>query len=140
LAARRSAAYNRGSGRRDMAIRGLDHINISTAKLAETKAFFVEVLGLEEGWRPQIAFDGAWLYAEGKALVHLAEVAEPPGPSRGSALDHFAFAIDDYDEVVRRLDARGIRYQATGFPETGVRQLFLVELNGAVIELNCRPG
>ncbi|MDB5493003.1 MAG: glyoxalase/bleomycin resistance protein/dioxygenase [Phenylobacterium sp.] len=121
-------------------IRGLDHVNISTAKLAETKAFFIEVLGLEEGWRPPLSFDGAWLYAGGRDVVHLAEQDEAPRPSRGSSLDHFAFAIDDYDEAVRRLEAAGVPYRRLEAPAGGIRQLFIADLNGTTIELNWRPG
>lgn len=119
-------------------IRGLDHVNIATAKLAETKDFFVEVLGLKEGWRPKVASGGAWLYAGDQALVHLLEQREPPQPSRGSAIDHFAFAIDDYDEAVRRLEARGVSYEAFALPDGGIRQLVVTDLNGVRIELNCR--
>jgi catechol 2,3-dioxygenase-like lactoylglutathione lyase family enzyme len=78
-----------------VAVTGLDHINISTANLEETQAFFVEVLGLEVGWRPAFGFPGAWLYSDGKDLVHLVEVAAKPAPSRGSALDHYASANAD---------------------------------------------
>jgi catechol 2,3-dioxygenase-like lactoylglutathione lyase family enzyme len=121
-----------------MAVRGLDHVNISTANLAGTRDFFVEVLGFEVGWRPDFAFPGAWLYSEGKDLVHLVEVKDKPAPSRGSALDHFAFAIDDYDEAKRRLDAHGVRYRETEAPNAPIRQFFIVDLNGVTIELNCR--
>ena len=121
-----------------MLIKGLDHINISTANLAETQAFFIEVLGLEIGWRPDFGVGGAWLYADGKDLVHLVEVAEKPAASRGSALDHFAFAIDDYDEAKRRLDARGVQYRELTAPGAPIRQFFFVDLNGVTIELNCR--
>jgi catechol 2,3-dioxygenase-like lactoylglutathione lyase family enzyme len=121
-----------------MAIKGLDHVNISTRDVKGTRDFFVEVLGFEEGWRPELAFDGAWLYANGKDLVHIAEVQTDPRPSRGSALDHFAFAIDDYEGIKSRLDARGIQYRALEVPGAPIRQLFFTDLNGAVIELNCR--
>jgi catechol 2,3-dioxygenase-like lactoylglutathione lyase family enzyme len=123
-----------------MAIRGLDHVNISTAKLAETRAFFIEVLGLEEGWRPPFPFDGAWLYAGGRDVVHLAEVSGERQPSRAAALDHFAFEIDDFDDARQRLDAAGIAYRASESPAGGIRQLFLTELNGATVELNWRPA
>ena len=121
-----------------MAVTGLDHINISTANLEETQAFFVEVLGLEVGWRPAFGFPGAWLYSDGKDLVHLVEVAAKPAPSRGSALDHFAFAIDDYDDAKRRLDARGVAYRELAAPDAPIRQFFITDLNGVTIELNCR--
>lgn len=122
-----------------MAVTGLDHINISTTNVEGTRDFFVEVLGFEVGWRPDFPFHGAWLYLGGKDLVHLGEVKEAPRPSRGSALDHFAFAIDDYDAAKARLDDRGIAYRELKAPgDVGIRQLFLLDLNGVSIELNCR--
>lgn len=121
-----------------MAILDLDHINIRTTELARTQAFFTDVLGLSVGWRPDFPFGGTWLYAGEKDVVHLVEVAKASSPSRGSALDHFAFAIDDYDDAKRRLDAAGMAYEATAAPNGGIRQLFVTELNGVTIELNCR--
>ena len=121
-----------------MPILGLDHINIRTADLARTTTFFTEVLGLTVGWRPAFPFGGAWLYAEGKDLVHLVEVARPQAPSRTSSLDHFAFAIDDYDAAVRTLEAHGMAYEPAVSPEGDIRQVFVTELNGVTIELNCR--
>ena len=121
-----------------MATLGLDHVNIRTAELAKTKAFFERVLGLTEGWRPPFAFPGAWLYAGDKDVVHLVEVEAPAAPSRGAALDHFAFAVDDFDEAVRRLDAEGLDYRLSSPPGAEVRQAFVTDLNGVVIELNCR--
>ena len=121
-----------------MAIIGLDHINIRTAELSRTQAFFTEVLGLTVGWRPAFPFGGAWLYADGKDVVHLVEVKQPSAASRGSALDHFAFAIDDYEDAQARLEAAGMAYEPSVSPEGDIRQMFVTELNGVTIELNCR--
>jgi len=71
-------------------IKGLDHINIRTADLAATKAFFVDILGLSDGWRPNVSRPGAWLYSGERALVHLSQADGPVTPSKGSSLDHFA--------------------------------------------------
>lgn len=121
-----------------MSILGLDHINIRTAELARTTAFFTDVLGLTVGWRPAFSFNGAWLYAGDKDLVHLVEVAGPAAASKGSALDHFAFAIDDYEAAERALNAHDIVFQPSVSPDGNIRQLFVTELNGVTIELNCR--
>ena len=122
-----------------MAIRGIDHINIGTHRLEETRAFFRDVLGLTEGWRPDFGFGGAWLYAGDTAVVHLVELSEPKRPSSDAALDHFAFRIDDYDGVVARLDAAGVKYRSIEIPKTEIRQIFIRDLNGVNIELNWRP-
>jgi catechol 2,3-dioxygenase-like lactoylglutathione lyase family enzyme len=121
-----------------VAITGLDHVNIRTTELARTQAFFTEVLGLNVGWRPDFPFGGAWLYAGDRDVVHLEEVSRAGAATRGSALDHFAFAIDDYEEAARRLDGAGIGYEPSASPNGGIRQLFVTELNGVTIELNCR--
>ena len=122
-----------------MAIRGIDHINIGTHRLEETRAFFRDVLGLTEGWRPNFPFGGAWLYAGDGAVVHLVELAAPRGPSAQAALDHFAFRIDDYDEIVGKRDRAGVDYRSVDVPGTPIRQLFIQDLNGVNIELNYRP-
>lgn len=121
-------------------IRGLDHINIGTDRLAATTAFFREVLGLTEGWRPNFPFGGVWLYAGETAVVHLVELEAPRGPSRASSMDHVAFRIDDYDACLGRLDAAGIAYRTLDIPDTQIRQIFITDLNGVSIELNARPG
>jgi catechol 2,3-dioxygenase-like lactoylglutathione lyase family enzyme len=123
-----------------MTIRAIDHVNIGTTRLEETKAFFRDVLGLAEGWRPDFSFGGAWLYAGDTAVVHLVELDQARAPSSSAALDHFAFRIDDYDAVVTRLDAAGVEYRASAPPGTSTRQIFVRDLNGVNIELNYRPG
>lgn len=123
-----------------MAIRGIDHINIGTHRLDETRAFFRDVLGLVEGWRPDFPFAGAWLYAGDGAVVHLVELAAPKGPSAEAALDHFAFRIDDYDDIVRRLEAAGVAYRSIDIPNTPIRQIVIRDLNGVNIELNYREA
>jgi catechol 2,3-dioxygenase-like lactoylglutathione lyase family enzyme len=122
-----------------LAITGLDHVNIRTTELARTRAFFTDVLGLIVGWRPDFSFGGAWLYAGDKDVVHLVEVSRAGAATRGSSLDHFAFAIDDYEDARRRLDTAGMAYEPLAAPNGGIRQLFVTELNGVTIELNCRP-
>jgi catechol 2,3-dioxygenase-like lactoylglutathione lyase family enzyme len=117
-------------------IRALDHINIRTADLAATKAFFMDVLGLTEGWRPPFPFPGAWLYAGDAAVVHLVQVDRPAAASEGSSLDHFAFDIADYDEVLKRVCATGLKYLETTVPGSSIRQIFVRDLNGVNIELN----
>jgi len=127
-----------GQQERRVPITSLDHINIRTAELARTTGFFTEVFGLTVGWRPNFPFNGAWLYAGDKDLVHLVEVASPAAASKGSALDHFAFAIDDYAAAVQALEAHGMAFQPSVSTEGDIRQLFVTELNGVTIELNCR--
>ena len=113
----------------------LNHINIVTQKLDETRDFFVGVLGLNEGPRPNFPFEGYWLYAGDKAVVHLMSLDMAPG-GRGaaSALDHAAFEVADLSAAKRRLAERGIEFrEALVAPGRG--QIFLRDPNGVQIEL-----
>jgi catechol 2,3-dioxygenase-like lactoylglutathione lyase family enzyme len=121
-----------------MTIRGIDHINIGTDRLAETVAFFREALGLVEGFRPPFGVGGAWLYAGDGAVVHLVDLPKGKRPCDEAALDHFAFAIDDWDGARQRLEAAGVKYRATDVPGAPIRQIFLRDPNGVNIELNYR--
>ena len=69
-----------------MSVGVLDHFNIRTRNLADTVRFYEDVLGLEKGARPNFAFPGAWMYSEGKAVVHLVDISkteEPQKPDSG---------------------------------------------------------
>ena len=122
-----------------MSIRHVDHINIATRKLEETRAFFVDVLGLKEGYRPPFDFPGYWLYAGDAAVVHMQLASQDVGPSDASALNHFAFDVDDLDSLLARLDGHGVPYRAVGVPGTEIRQAFLHDPNGVRVELNFKP-
>jgi catechol 2,3-dioxygenase-like lactoylglutathione lyase family enzyme len=117
-------------------IRLVDHINIATDNLAETRAFFVDLLGLEEGPRPDFGVEGYWLYAAGRPIVHLQRARGPAGPSSVSALNHAAFEVGDLDAMAARLDAAGVSYRLMQLPGAAVRQMFLEDPNGVMIELN----
>ena len=43
-----------------MLVDRLEHYNIVTEKLDETVAFYVDVIGLVNGHRPDFEFPGAW--------------------------------------------------------------------------------
>ena len=122
-----------------MAIRGVDHINIATQHLEETRDFYVEVLGLVEGYRPAFKSKGCWLYAGDHPVVHMQEADGPVGPSEASALNHFAFDVSDFQALIDRLEARGVAYEALTVPGTSIRQAFLQDPNGVRVELNFQP-
>jgi catechol 2,3-dioxygenase-like lactoylglutathione lyase family enzyme len=114
----------------------VDHINIATENLAETRAFFIDVLGLEEGPRPDFNFPGHWLYGGGRPIVHLQQAKRAVAPSRGSALNHAAFEVADLGPFAAKLDQRGIAYRTYQLPGAPMRQLFFEDPNGVMLELN----
>lgn len=116
----------------------LDHVTLRTDALEATRDFFIELLDLETGYRPDFGFPGYWLYAGGRPIVHLI-----PGPGgaverQAETIDHAAFVIDDYAETRRRLDAMGHDYSPQAIPALGERRLFTLTPTGILIELVAR--
>jgi catechol 2,3-dioxygenase-like lactoylglutathione lyase family enzyme len=121
-----------------MSVGVLDHFNIRTRNLAETVRFYEDVLGLEKGPRPNFAFPGAWMYSEGKAVVHLVDIAatsEPQKPDSG-VVHHVAFASRGFDDMKLRLQSKDMRFEARQVPGGELWQIFVDDPNGVLIELN----
>jgi catechol 2,3-dioxygenase-like lactoylglutathione lyase family enzyme len=129
----------------------LDHLLVLTDDIDATRDFYHEALGLEQGERPPLEFSGYWLYAGDVACVHVADRAEyaahsdrigipaMPGAEGTGALDHIAFAGEDYDAVLARLREHGVEPRENLIPGPGIRQLFLEDPNGVKIEINVMP-
>jgi catechol 2,3-dioxygenase-like lactoylglutathione lyase family enzyme len=116
----------------------LDHFNIRTRNLGGTVRFYEEVLGLEKGPRPNFAFPGAWMYSEGKPVVHLVDISstdEPQKPDSG-VVHHVAFVSRGFDGMQQRLKSRGMTFEARQVPGGSLWQIFVNDPNGVMIELN----
>jgi catechol 2,3-dioxygenase-like lactoylglutathione lyase family enzyme len=126
-------------------VAALNHLLVLTDDIDATRDFWCGALELEVGERPQLGFDGYWLYGGGVPCVHVAErasfdehserigIAPAPGP-----VEHVAFSADDYDGIVARLRDGGIDAAPNTVP--GMRQLFLEDPNGVKIEINVKEA
>lgn len=118
-----------------MAVQGMEHFTVLAEDLEATRAFYREILGLEEGYRPPLGFPGAWLYVGGRAVLHViagrALPAEPAG-----VLDHMAFAAKDLPGTLTKLKQRSIEYVLRRQADTRVWQLFFHDPSGAKVELD----
>ena len=139
----------------------LDHFNLKTPHIEATIRFYVEALGLTAGFYPSELPPGAWLYDEsGTPVIHMQEVTPdnaeaimakaaakraalgsgpvPSGFEGSGAIDHVAFRCDGIDRCKARLDRLGITYRETGLASATVRQIFVCDPNGILVELNFR--
>src|SRR4051812_7127739 len=74
----------------NMPATAMNHFTVLTDDVPATGAFYCHLLGLRDGPRPPLGFDGAWLYAGGPAIVHI--VGErPKSELRPGVIDHMAF-------------------------------------------------
>jgi glyoxylase I family protein len=117
----------------------IHHVAVIVTDLAAAKAFYGDVLGLEELPRPPFDFEGAW-YAVGDRQLHLI-VHGPARTLRGtreidSRDGHFAVRVDDYDGTLARLRSRGIAVRESRVNPTPWAQIYVTDPDGNVIELN----
>ena len=121
-----------------MSVGLLDHFNLRTRKFTETVSFYEDILGLENGPRPNFSFPGAWMYSEGRPVVHLVDIsptAEPQKPDSG-VVHHVAFISRGFETMKKRLSGKNVKFDAVTVPGNALWQIFITDPNGVVIELN----
>lgn len=133
----------------------LNHFSIRTLDLEATRAFYVDLLGLQVGPRPDFPFPGLWLYqgpttVYANAAVHVIGLDrnDPSGLQgylgdrdeaslQGSgAVDHVAFFATDLPAMMARLQAAGVAWRERTVPGVGLHQVFLDDPSGVMVELN----
>ena len=131
-----------------MAVVTLDHVNIRTSDMAATIAFYRDLLGLRATIAPgaDSLDQGCWIRdPDDRPIVHLGSVtaaypsddAAPFSPARGGgSVHHVALECDDYDGMKQALDSRIIK--VSDIPSIKLRQIFVHDPNGVMIELNFR--
>lgn len=116
-------------------IEGLNHFTVIADDYEKTLAFYTRLVGLQKGPRPDLGFPGAWLYADGRAVVHV--YADRPVPAqRAGVIDHIAFSARGLKQVKERFDAEGTPYELRRQRGAGTWQLFCNDPNGARVELD----
>ena len=129
-----------------MPLENLNHVLVMTGDLEATRDFYVDVLGLEDGYRPPFAFPGHWFYLGERAVIHVAELRDyldrrdraqggAPDSATGS-IDHIAFEATGLRDMIARLKKHGICAQHRKVPHLDLHQVFVHDPNGIRIELN----
>ncbi len=120
-------------------IHAMNHFTVLTDDLDKTLEFYVDMLGLTPGARPELGFPGAWLYADGQAVLHIIAGRALPA-QRAGVLDHMAFSASNLPTVKSKLDARRIPYDLRRQRGSNTWQLFCHDPNGAKVELDFDPA
>ena len=128
-----------------MGLNALNHYTIKPVDLETTKDFYVNVLGLEVGYRPPLAFPGYWLYCSGQPTVHLigpraADEGKPPRRAAETGLlDHIAFSCTGLKAMRDRLRKHDVKHEERVIPRDRQTQIFLYDPDGVAVELNYPP-
>ena len=133
-----------------MPLHRLEHYLVLSDDIDGTRDFYCDVLGMTQGFRPQLDFPGYWLYLGDTACIHIAEwpsyeewtkkVGLPVSTRAAStgAVDHIAFNGTGFDEMRARLVARNLAFSESSLDDIGLKQMFLRDPNGVPIEINFR--
>jgi catechol 2,3-dioxygenase-like lactoylglutathione lyase family enzyme len=113
------------------------HVAVCVRDAAAARAFYGEVLGLEELERPAdvaARIPGAW-YRIGALELHVFEQAEFT-PSTVAVGPHIALRTGDFDGTVERLRARGAAFAfGPGRGPDGIARVILRDPTGNVVEI-----
>ncbi|KHF38137.1 VOC family protein [Halalkalibacter okhensis] len=116
----------------------LHHVSLPVANLERSKAFYGEVLRLQEITRPDFDFEGAW-YQIGEGQLHL--IVDESMPMKAeqhidSRQLHFALRVEDYHETADWLKKHGIQLVEKPDSKSGFAQIFCCDPDGHIIELH----
>lgn len=121
-----------------MKVSGINHINIvvTPEQLPEVTAFYEQVIGLTQGLRAVSRRNGAWLYCNDTAIIHLSVVEESPYTGSDSHFNHVALACTGVDSCLQTLERHNIAYDIDYKSEPEMTQVFIFDPVGIRVELN----
>ena len=128
-----------------MRVDALDHVNIITSDVESSARFYAELFGLEprDGPPPLTHENARWMYDDaGRAILHINSLECPrhydrevrPGPT--GALHHVALRCSGYEELRARLKSRGLEHRLNEVIAIGLKQIFVLDPNQVLLELN----
>ena len=129
----------------EVKVAALDHVNIIPGDLDGTARFYGELLGLErrDAPPPLTPQNAQWMYdGAGRAIIHINSEDCPRAYDRATkagptgALHHVALACEGHDAMLARLGARGLACQRNLVAAIGLRQIFTMDPNEVLLELN----
>ena len=129
-----------------MPLENLNHVLVMTGDLEAARDFYVDVLGLQDGYRPPFAFPGHWIYLGERAVIHVAELRDyldgrvpaqdGAADTATGSIDHIAFEATGLRDMMATLEKHGIAAQHRKVPHLDLHQVFVHDPNGIRIELN----
>ncbi|HEX2478227.1 MAG TPA: VOC family protein [Geminicoccaceae bacterium] len=118
--------------------KSLHHVSLCVSDLARARAFYRDVLGLEELPRPDLGIPGTWLSVGGDLKLHLIENPEraPADADRRLSIadPHFALWISDVPAMVEALRRKGLEVLENKHRTVSFQQAYLKDPDGNMVE------
>lgn len=119
----------------------IHHTAVNVTDLEKSKAFYRDVLGLKEIERPPFDFPGAW-FAIGESGQQLHLIVHSGETLRRGGIDtrdgHFALRVRNFEATREWLDRCGVEYVISRNSIAGFPQIFVLDPDRNVIELNAQ--
>ena len=115
----------------------LAHTMIRVADLDATIEFYTEFLGLREVRRRPIGDEATLVFltdASGHYHIELTYNHDGRSYDLGNQFGHLAFHVDDVEEWVAKVEARGLEYRRSK-PTANSKYIFIQDPNGYDIEI-----
>lgn len=132
-----------------MPLNHMQHFLIQSEDIEKTREWYVDVLGLKDGYTPDFKFPVYWLYIGDQDVLHLTQggknvsknrmtyLGQQSQDTQGSGvIDHIAFHASDLHAMIRHFEEHNISFSERQVSSQGLYQLFLFDPNGIKIELN----
>jgi catechol 2,3-dioxygenase-like lactoylglutathione lyase family enzyme len=119
----------------------MNHIHFYPVDVPAIKSWYVQAFGANPGRRPCVAClsNPRMIEADDLPGVNLSfsQATAAPLPTKGRALDHIGFEVDNLEAFVSDLDAKGIKIEAPirSVPGANLKIAFLTDPWGTYIEL-----
>ncbi len=140
-------------------IKTLDHVQLVTSNIEETKAFFTQVLGftveneddLQGEWLAKLvniedarACVAQLIHPNSTTHLHVVEYITPrskPNPNinteHAMGFRHIGFEVDNIDEMVETLKKRGVEFRSPvqEYPKWAKKAVYFLGPDGILLEL-----
>ncbi len=114
----------------------LHHVAVVVSDLECSARFYEQVIGLEQGLRPDLGFPGLFYRLGEEQQLHLMQIDDPcnghPRPEHGGRDHHFSLSIDSLDRLISRLDEADVPYTKS---RSGRAAIFFRDPDGNAIEI-----
>ena len=106
-----------------MPLNHMQHFLVQSDDLEKTRGWYVDVLGLKDGYTPDFKFPVYWLYIGEQDVLHLTQGGKDVSDNRmaylgqqsqdtqgSGVIDHIAFHASDLNGMIRHFEQRNIHF------------------------------
>lgn len=120
-----------------------DHLSLSAKNPEKMKDFLIALLDLKVGTRVNLSFDGYFLFAGEKDVIHIFDQNQNVNSTNvtieQNIVHHVSFFSDSYNDVMDRISSLDLRYSINQVPDSPTVQIFVRAPENLIIEIQAVP-